>query len=100
MFTGTNELFIIVIIIIILFIIPRLSIRPAGRDQIRVVKRPIFLSGQMRVAIVASILWPIGVAVFTEPWNGTWPVFLIIGLTPVIIGWAGRWIIAGYKNRK
>ena len=51
------------------------------------------ISGTMRLAIVFSVLLPAGAALFLKPWaNGGWLIFIAVGILPVIMGWAGRWV--------
>ena len=59
------------------------------------------LGGRTRLAIVATIFWPILVALFLKPWHKDFVPFLYIGIGPVAIGWGIMWVIVGYrKNRK
>jgi hypothetical protein len=57
------------------------------------------LSGKMRLAIAASILWPAVMAVIMEPWKKDLFPFLYLGLGPVVLVWIIFWIYTGFRNK-
>jgi len=55
-------------------------------------------SGQMRLAILLSVLWPVLAAAYFEPWNRDVVPFVCIGIGPVIGAWAASWVVAGFRK--
>jgi hypothetical protein len=53
----------------------------------------------MRIAILASLVWPSSMALLLKPWDKGLIPFLYIGIAPVIILWGIGWIIEGYRRR-
>jgi hypothetical protein len=47
---------------------------------------------------VASILYPIAAILIIKPWEQAWLLFAVIGLVPVILGWAVYWIVTAPKK--
>ena len=103
MFAGSQEIFVLIIIAVLLFVLPRLfsrnqSRRPAQRTLSDSLSR---IPGRMRLAIIASLLWPILMAAYLKPWiSGTMDAVLYLGVGPVILGWSIRWIIAGFRKHR
>jgi len=98
MFSGIQEILVLVAIILGILFLPRILSR--GQEQKTVAARPeVVLSGKMRMAVAASVLWPAAAAAFMQPWKGDPFPFLYIGLGPV----AGLWIIysvfTGFRRR-
>ena len=103
MFTGTQEIFVLIIIVFIVFFLPRmLSRNQASRaTQLTVSKAFSLLSGQMRLAVIVSVIWPVVVAGFIKPWEKDLAIFLYIGIGPVMLGWSIWWVLVGFfKNKK
>ena len=103
MFAGTQEIFVLIIIAVLLFVLPRLFSRnQSGRPAERTLSQSIStLSGGMRVAIIASLLWPILVAAYLKPWiSATIDTAFYVGVGPVILGWSIRWVIAGFRKHR
>ena len=66
MFSGIQEILVLVIIILGILFLPRILNR--GQEQRPTVPRPaIVVSGKMRLAIAASVLWPAVMAAFMQP---------------------------------
>ena len=102
MFTGTQEIFVLIIISVLLFILPKMFSRNQSKKgpDISLSDTVSMLTGRMRLAIIASVVWPILVAVYLKPWSGGLDPFLYIGIGPVLIGWSARWIVAGFRRHK
>ena len=103
MFTGTQEIFVLIVIVIIVFFLPRvLSKNQANRaTQFSISKVFSVLTGQTRLAVIASFIWPLVVAGFLKPWEKDLVTFLYIGIGPVMLGWSIRWVVTGFqKSRK
>ena len=96
--SGITEILLIVALILALFMLPRiLSGRPEAVQRSRDPSRP--LSGRIRVAILASALWPALLAFFLEPWNGSWMIFFYAGVAPVALLWGIYWALSGFKKQ-
>lgn len=101
MFAGTQEIFVLIIIAVLLFVLPRLlsrnpSHRPTGHTLVQSMST---LSGRMRLAIIVSLLWPLLVAAYLKPWVAdTTDAVLYIGMGPVILGWSIRWVVSGFRK--
>lgn len=104
MFSGIQEILLILLIIVAILFLPRLMPRkqsssPSGTDAR---KMPSILSGRLRLAVVLSFIWLLLSAAYYEPWRlQNIRLFLYFGMGPVIFLWGGIWIFSGYnKNRK
>ena len=98
MFTGIQEILILVAIILGILFLPRILNR--GQDGGQVESKPPFvLSGKMRLAMAVSILWPVVIAVIMEPWKKDLFPFLYLGLCPVVLVWIVYWVIVGFRKK-
>jgi hypothetical protein len=99
--SGIQEILVIVLIILGILFIPRITGKSATPQPSSFSKR-LRLSGLTRLAIVDSILWPLGFAVYYRLWQGHSTAFYVYGLGPVISGWSLYWVMAGFikKNGK
>jgi len=97
--SGITEILLIVAIIVGIFMLPRLMARKP--DQARWIRdaRPA-LSGRMRFAILASLLWPSLVAFFLKPWNSHWFAFFYIAVGPVVLTWGIYWVFSGFRKER
>ena len=94
MFSGIQEILVLVAIILGILFLPRILNR--NQEKKAVASQPaVVLSGKMRLAIAASILWPAAMAAFMQPWENDLFPFLYIGLGPVILGWIIFWVYTG-----
>ena len=90
-----QEVLVLIVIALAIFYLPRvLGRRPVPEPEIRL---PV-LTGWMRLAILVSVLWVSGFALFLKPWEGATLIFLSVGLGPVAVLWGGVWIWSGYKK--
>ncbi|MCF8144146.1 MAG: hypothetical protein K9N21_09525 [Deltaproteobacteria bacterium] len=95
--SGITEILLIVAILLGIFMLPRLmSRKPDQVSQERHGSPP--LSGRMRFAILASLLWPVLAAFFLKPWNSHWIVFLYIAVGPVALIWGIYWVFSGFRK--
>jgi len=95
--SGITEILLIVAILLGIFMLPRLmSRKPDQASQDRPGSPP--LSGRMRFAILASLLWPVLAAFFLKPWNSHWIVFLYIAVGPVALIWGIYWVFSGFRK--
>ncbi len=98
MFSGIQEILVLVLIILGILFLPRIlnrgpEIRPAMR-------RPrLEMTGKMRIALSLTVLWPAVVAAFMQPWQKDLYLFLYIALGPVALTWMVYWVMNGFKRR-
>ena len=98
MFSGIQEILVLVIIILGILFLPRILHR-GGEKPSAPVKPAVHLTGRMRLGIAASVLWPALVAAFMQPWKqGLFP-YLYIGLGPVAAVWLIYWVFTGFKEK-
>ena len=95
--SGISEILVLVIIVLAIFFIPRMMARPEPKQQ---AKPSVELTGKLRLAIAASVVWPALTAAFLQPWRKDLVLFLYLGFGPVLLGWAAFWIIAGYRRKR
>ncbi len=97
MFSGIQEILVLVIIILGILFLPRILNRSPGTQVAKA--KPVFsLSGRMRLALAASILWPALIAAIMQPWNQNVVTYLYIGPSPVLLLWILYWVITGFKR--
>ncbi len=98
MFSGIQEILVLVAIILGILFLPRILNR--GQEKKPAAFKPaVVLSGKMRMAIAASVLWPAAMAAFMQPWKDDLFPFVYIGPGPVIFGWVVFWIYTGFRRR-
>ena len=94
MFSGIQEILVLVAIILGILFLPRILNR--GQEKKPAASKPaVVLSGKMRMAVAASALWPAAIAALMQPWKNDLFPFLYIGLGPVILGWIIFWVYTG-----
>ena len=98
MFSGIQEILVLVIIILGILFLPRIFNR--GQENRPAVIRPaIVVSGKMRLAIAASVLWPALMAAFIQPWGKDLSRYLILGVGPVALIWITYWVLTGFRKK-
>ena len=98
MFSGIQEILVLVIIILGILFLPRILNR--GNEKQRVEARPaMVLTGKMRLAIAASVIWPSSIAAFMQPWKQDLISYLYLGLGPVAVIWIIYWVITGFRKK-
>ena len=97
MFSGIQEILVLVIIILGILIMPRILSR-GGEKQSTESKPIVVLSGKMRLAIAASAIWPVLIAAFMQPWKQELVPYLYLGLGPVAVIWALYWVYTGFRK--
>lgn len=98
MFSGIQEILVLVIIILGILFLPRILNR-GGEKQSAEAKPAVVLTGRMRLAIAASVLWPALTAAFMQPWKQDLFPYLYLGLGPVAIVWMVYWIMTGFTKK-
>ncbi|MCB2149206.1 MAG: hypothetical protein KQI81_22185 [Deltaproteobacteria bacterium] len=100
MFSGIQEILLIVLIISGLFLVPRMMNPKASPPQV-VLRRPALkFSWTLRLALIVSILWPVACALFFKPWQQDVIPFTTVGIGPVVVGWSIKWVLAGMNNKR
>ena len=94
---GLQEILIISAIVVGALVIPRMM-APEKRTP-RLVRPKKRLSGRGRLAIAASVVFPLVVAAVMQPWQNDPVNYLYIGLGPVILAWLLFWVLQGYRRR-
>ena len=94
MFSGIQEILVIVLIIVVILFVPRMLQRgrrnaeePAGAAG-----QGLPLSRPIRLAVVLSAVWLGLSAAYFQPWKSDPALFLFIGISPVVVLWGIIWI--------
>ena len=100
MFSGIQEILLILLIVLGIFLVPRMM-KPRPTPPKVVLRRPVLkFSWTLRLAIVMSVLWPLACAAYFKPWQQAVIPFTVIGIGPVLVGWSVHWVLAGMKNKQ
>ncbi len=99
MLSGIQEILVIVVILLAILFIPRMiSPRPRpAMKPFRPMRKIRDLGARWRLGIVVSIIWILGTAVYFWAWQGTYELFVLLGVGPVIVGWCITWVVAGFR---
>ena len=98
MFSGIQEILVLIIIILGILFLPRILNR--SREKPIVDAKPAAaLTGRMRLAIAASAIWPALIAAFMQPWKQDLVQYLYLGLGPVAVIWTLYWVFIGFKRK-
>jgi hypothetical protein len=98
MFSGIQEILVLVIIILGILFLPRILNR--GQERLSADLKPaVVLSGKMRLAIAASVLWPALIAAIMQPWKEDLILYLYFGVGPVAVIWLIYWVLTGFRKK-
>ena len=98
MFSGIQEILVLLIIILGILFLPKIFNR--GQEHRPTVLRPVIVvSGKMRLAIAASVLWPAVMAAYIQPWEGDLSRYLYLGVGPVAFIWIIYWVVTGFRKK-
>ena len=98
MFSGIQEILVLVIIILGILFLPRILNR--GGEKASAETNPaVVLTGRMRLAIAASAIWPALIAAFMQPWKQDLDSYLYLGPGPVAIAWLVYWVLTGFRKK-
>jgi len=96
--TGISEFLLLILVIACIFILPRMfqgkSI-PQKKDGREMLNR---LPAKTRGGIVASVAYPLLLALYLKPWQGNGVAFVSYGIFPVFLVWALVWILSARKK--
>jgi len=99
MFTGIQEILVLVAIIVGILFLPKILNRSQAKAPAET--EPLFvLTGRMRLALGASIVWPAAVAAYMQPWKNDLYTYLYIAVGPVVLVWIAFWVYTGFRNRE
>ena len=99
--SGFQEILLVSAIVLAVIFLPRMM-RP---KKIEAPRPPVLrrvakgISGQLRLAILASIIWPVLAAAYFKPWNNAWIPFFYGGVLPVVLLWGVYWVLRGYGRK-
>ena len=96
--SGLTEILLIVTIVVGILFLPGLMNKKSEKATQRL-DRLLKISGWMRLAILASLLWPALVALYLKPWNNHWHIFLYVAVGPVALTWGLFWVFSGFKKQ-
>lgn len=94
---GFQEILIISAIVVGAILIPRMPHQ--NKPAPRLMRPPKKLSGRNRLAIAASLIYPLVMAAVMKPWQNDPIRFLYIGVGPVILSWLLFWVLEGYRRQ-
>ena len=92
---GFQEMLFLAAIILAVILIPKVISRKPAR---RPVDQAVPLSGVMRFAIVASVVYPALAAAYFEPWRNDPVLFFYVGVGPVVLIWLLFWATTGFRK--
>ncbi len=101
MFSGFNELVLIVVIGAAVIFLPGLI---AKRNKIKspgkIHPQIYLIPWQVRLVIILALVWLAGAALYFKPWVNDPVLFLGIGIGPVVLALGIGWVIHGYRSKK
>jgi len=98
MFSGIQEILVLVIIILGILFLPRILNRGQEKKP-DLLRSAMVISGTMRLAISASVLWPVVMAAFMQPWEKELVHYLFLGVGPVVLLWIIYWVFIGFRKK-
>ena len=93
--SGFQEILLVAVILLGILFIPRMLPRKGAQTPTR---PAMVISRNLRVAIAASVIYPIVAAAFLQPWRNDLILFLYAGMGPVLLGWLFYWVHTGRKK--
>jgi hypothetical protein len=94
---GAQEILIISAIVVGAIVIPRVMHQNKPAPRLLPPRKK--LSGLQRMAIAASIMFPLMVAAIMQPWRKDPVAYLYVGIGPVVLGWLLFWVVRGFRQR-
>jgi len=99
MFSGIQEILLLVIIILGILFLPRILNRGGSETREAVPRPAIEISGKMRLAVAVSVIWPAVMAAFLKPWEQDLFRYLYLGVGPVALIWMIYWVLTGFRKK-
>jgi len=95
---GIQEILTLILLIACIIFLPRLF--GGNKSSAKRKAKRLSPSGRLRLAIVLSVIFPLVMAVPLPPWYPeNQSMFLLGGLLPVVLYWAGVWIFQGFRKK-
>ena len=92
-----SEILVIIAIALAIFMLPRLTGKQDKKESTGS-RAGLQMNGWLRLAVMASVLWPAGTAFLLKPWNTQWPMFFYAGIGPVVLFWGLFWVLSGFRK--
>ena len=93
--SGFHEIMLVAAILLGILFLPRMLPRKVAQTSTR---PAIVIARNLRIAIAASVIYPIVAAAFLQPWRKDLILYLYAGVGPVLMGWLFYWVFAGRKK--
>ena len=93
--SGFQEILLVAVIFLGILFVPRMLPKKGAPTSTR---PAIAIPRNLRVAIAASVIYPIAAAAFLQPWRNDLILFLYAGMGPVLLGWLSYWVFTGRKK--
>jgi hypothetical protein len=94
-----QEVLLVIAIGFALFALPRLMGRRPEIERATLRQRVPALTGRTRLAILATLVWLAGTAVFLAPWeSGDVLPLLSLGVAPAALLWGAAWVWLGFRK--
>ena len=93
--SGFHEILLVAVILLGILFLPRMLPRKGAQTSTR---PAIVISRNLRIAIAASVIYPIVAAAFLQPWRKDPILFLYTGVGPVLLAWLFYWVFNGRKK--
>lgn len=93
--SGFQEILLVAVILLGILFLPRMLPRKGAQTPTR---PAIVISRNLRIAIAASVIYPIVAAAFLQPWRNDLIPFLYAGVGPVLLGWLVYWVYTGRRK--
>ena len=94
MFSGIQEILVIVLVIVVILLAPR--VLPRGKNLTEKpnpsMRSPRQISRPIRLAVVFSAAWLSACTAILQPWRENPTTYVLIGILPLILLWGLIWI--------
>jgi len=96
--SGVMEILVVVLIAVGILMLPRVMNRQPARD-IQRLDQGVRMTGWIRLAVLASLLWPALLGLYLKPWNNRWHIFVYGSVGPVALAWGIFWVFSGFRRK-
>jgi hypothetical protein len=95
--SGFQEILIVAGIVLAILFLPRLMGSQRGAPSTQ--QPSLQVTGRLRIAIAASVIYPAAIAALLQPWKGNLVRFLYVGIGPVVFAWLLYWVFMGFRKK-